>query len=125
MNAAAIVGIIAAVLGGDAVWLTIRQTYHKQLFESIQKSPLIVRWIPAIFVYLLFVLALYYVAVKPAISMRTAAFRGALVGATMYGFYDFTNWATLTNWTAYMTFTDMLWGGVAGALGAVAGYALM
>ena len=124
MNAIkAIVGITAAVLAGDAVWLTLRQSYHEELFAAVQKSPLTVRWIPAIFVYALLVFALYMVAVKSSKSWRDAALKGALVGGTMYGFYDFTNWATLKGWTGFMTATDMAWGAVAGALGAAAGFA--
>lgn len=117
-----IVGITAAVLAGDAVWLTLRQSYHEELFAAVQKSPLTVRWIPAIFVYALLVFALYMVAVKSSKSWRDAALKGALVGGTMYGFYDFTNWATLKGWTGFMTATDMAWGAVAGALGAAAGF---
>ena len=126
MNALkSIVGITVAVLGGDAVWLTLRQSYHEQLFTAVQKSPLVVRWIPAVFVYALFIFALYMVAVRSAKSWSDAALKGALVGGTMYGFYDFTNWATLKGWTAYMTATDTAWGAAAGALGAVAGFMLL
>jgi uncharacterized membrane protein len=121
----AITAITIAVLAGDAAWLTLRKSYHEELFAAVQKSPLTVRWIPAIFVYVLLVFALYMVAVKSATSWRDAALKGALVGGTMYGFYDFTNWATLKGWTAYMTVTDMGWGAAAGALGAVAGYMFM
>ena len=125
MNASAvkqIVGITGAVLAGDALWLTLRYDYHKQLFQAVQQAPLAVRWIPAIFVYVLLVFAIYVVAVRSASSWKDAAIKGALVGGTMYGFYDFTNWATLKGWTAYMTATDMAWGAVAGALGATAGF---
>lgn len=117
-----IVGITGAVLAGDALWLTLRYDYHKQLFYAVQQSPLVVRWIPAIFVYVLLVFAIYTVAVKSATSWNDAVIKGALVGGVMYGFYDFTNWATLKGWTAYMTATDMAWGAVAGALGAAAGF---
>ena len=127
MNAVikSVVGITVAVLSGDAIWLTLRQSYHEQLFADVQKSPMVVRWIPAIFVYALLVFALYMVAVRSATSWRDAALKGALVGGTMYGFYDFTNWATLKGWTAYMTATDTAWGAVAGAVGAVAGFMLL
>lgn len=118
----AIVGITGAVLAGDAAWLTLRQTYHSQLFQAVQQTPLAVRWLPAVVVYALLVFALYQVAVRSAGSLKEAALKGALVGGTMYGFYDFTNWATLRGWTAYMTATDMAWGAVAGALGAAAGF---
>lgn len=126
MNAAIpIVGITGGILASDAVWLTLRQSYHNNLFQSIQKSPLVVRWIPAIFVYVFLVFAIYQVAVKSAKSYTDAIGKGLLVGGVMYGFYDFTNWATLQNWTAFMTFTDMFWGAAVGGIGAAAGYLLM
>ncbi len=121
-------GILVALLAGDAVWLTLRKSYHEKLFAAVQNSPptaLSIRWIPAIFVYLLLAFALYMVAVKTATSYRNAALNGALVGGIMYGFYDFTNWATLKGWTAHMTATDMAWGAAAGALGAVTGYSFL
>jgi uncharacterized membrane protein len=124
-HARAIVGITVAVLGGDAAWLTLRQAYHAQFFRAVQQAPLTVRWVPAVAVYALLVFALYHVAVKSASSWTDAALKGALVGGTMYGFYDFTNWATLQGWTAYMTATDMAWGAVAGALGAATGFYFM
>lgn len=117
-----IVGITAAVLGGDALWLTLRYNFHKQFFQNVQQSPLDVRWIPAIFVYVLFIFAIYHVAVKSAESFKDAAWKGALVGGVMYGFYDFTNWATLRGWTGFMTATDTAWGAAAGALGAIVGF---
>lgn len=126
MNALqSIVGITAAVLGGDALWLTLRSDFHNKFFEGVQHAPLAVRWIPAIGVYALFVFALYHVAVKAAKTWHDAAWKGALVGGVMYGFYDFTNWATLRGWTAYMTVTDTAWGATAGAFGAAVGYSLL
>lgn len=123
MNAVTpIVGISGAVLASDAIWLTLRQSYHNDLFQTIQKSPLKVRWIPAIFVYAFLIFAIYQVAVKSAKSYTDAFTKGLLVGGIMYGFYDFTNWATLQHWTAYMTFIDMAWGAIVGGIGAATGY---
>jgi uncharacterized membrane protein len=118
----AFVGITGGILAGDAIWLTLRQPYHNNLFQAIQKSPLTIRWIPAIFVYVFLVFAIYQVAVKSAKTMKDAITKGLVVGGVMYGFYDFTNWATLQQWTAYMTFTDMIWGAIVGGIGAAAGY---
>ena len=78
-----------------------------------------VRWIPAAIVYILLAFALVSVS-KGAKNMKDAALRGALVGGTMYGFYDATNMATLKGWTWTMVITDTLWGivgsGLTGAL---------
>jgi len=42
----------------------------------------------------------------------------------MYGLYDLTNYATLTNYTLTMTVKDMAWGTFLSALVAAAGFYL-
>ena len=64
----------------------------------------------------------YLAAVKDASSLKDAVKRGALTGFLIYAFYDLTNYATLTRWTATMTLTDTLWGTALCATGAAAGY---
>lgn len=116
------VGSLAAMGVLDAIYLTLRLTYHQNLFQSVQGSPLTVRILPAAVVYLLLAFAIVYVAVLPARSMNEAVLRGALTGGVMYGFYDATNYATLSRWTLSMALTDTLWGTLCGAAGAAAGY---
>lgn len=96
----------------DAVWLTVRRSYHESLFASIQKSPLTVRIVPAILVYVLVASALYYFVfeVGRATTFNQAAKLGALLGGSMYGLYDLTNYATLRGYTLEMTVVDTLWG---------------
>jgi uncharacterized membrane protein len=119
-----IVGMIGAVIVLDATWLTINYSYHMKLFESIQKSPLTVRLVPAILVYILIIVAVYFFAVKEGTSFSNAVFRGAALGFVMYGLYDLTNYATLTNYTLQMTLTDMAWGTVLCSLIAAVGFYL-
>lgn len=116
------VGSLAAMGVLDAIYLTLRLTYHQNLFQSVQGSPLTVRVLPAAVVYLLLAFAIVYVAVLPARSMNEAIMRGALTGGVMYGFYDATNYATLSRWTLGMALTDTLWGTLCGAAAAAAGY---
>lgn len=120
--AKSLLGMVAAIGMGDAVWLTLRQKYHDRLFQGIQRSPLEVRWIPAIFVYVILITSLYLGAVSLATSVENAAFRGAVVGFLMYAFYDLTNYATLTHYTLEMVITDALWGTVLCAVAALVGY---
>ena len=96
----------------DIVWLTFRRSYHESLFASIQKSPLTVRIVPAILVYGLVASALYYFVfmVGRASTSMEAAKLGALLGGSMYGLYDVTNYATLRGYTLEMTVVDTLWG---------------
>lgn len=96
----------------DAGWLVYRQETHKALFQEVQGSPLKVRWIPAILVYVVIATAVYHFAVLGASSLKEAMLRGAGIGLAMYGLYDLTNYATFSGWTLSMTLTDMLWGTV-------------
>jgi uncharacterized membrane protein len=118
----ALLGIIITLAVGDAFWLNLRHSYHEDLFYSIQKSKLTVRWIPAILVYLIIVVSIYWGAIEPSTSFQSAVLRGAAIGAILYAFYDFTNYATITNYTLEMTLTDMLWGTVLCTTAAAVGY---
>lgn len=111
-------------LAVDIPYLWARQDFHKAIFMNVQKSPLTVRYIPAALVYVLFAIALMYVAIEPAKGLKEAALKGAAVGAVMYGFYDATNLATLRGWTWEMAALDTLWGAAAGALVAGATWSL-
>ena len=113
--------ILLTLLVLDSIWLTLRKQYHTSLFYSIQRSPLEMNWVAAPFVYLLLAGAIWY-TLQGSKSTKDAILRGAAVGAVMYGFYDFTNMATLTRWTWEMVFTDTLWGTVASATAAGFGY---
>ena len=117
-----IAAITVATLAADAVWLTLNHPYHAQLFKEIQHEPMTVRWFPAVLVYVLIIAAIYFFAVRDAKSLLEAAGRGALIGLSMYGLYDLTNYATLINYSFAMTVTDMLWGTALCAFGALCGF---
>lgn len=108
----------------DMGWLTARAKYHNNIFRSIQGSELKLRIIPAILVYVLIPIAVMVFAVLPSTEIETAALRGAFLGFCMYGVYDLTNYATLTNYTLEMTVTDMAWGTTICTIGAAVGYFL-
>ena len=118
-----IVGMLGTLLAADAIWLTANMSYHTKLIENIQKSPLTMRVIPAVLVYILIIAALYVFALD-AKTLKEAALKGAALGFAMYGLYDLTNYATLTNYTFQMTVKDMAWGTVLCGLVAAAGFYL-
>ncbi len=115
-----VIGII--MLAFDAIWLTVRADYHRALFASVQGSPLEMRLLPAIGVYILLPVIVYLAAVSGASSLGDAAKKGAYTGFLIYAFYDLTNYATFTRWTLHMAVTDTLWGTALCAAGAAAGY---
>lgn len=106
----------------DMVWLSLRNTYHSNLFQTIQGSPLKIRWGPAIAIYIILPIAVYFYAVRVSSSLNIAFFKGALLGFMLYAFYDLTNYATIQGWTLEMTITDTLWGILVCSMGAGIGY---
>lgn len=119
-----LIGMTGATILADGIWLYLNHGYHAALFQDIQQSPLQVRWIPAILVYVIILAAVYFFAVVPSKSIAEALKKGALLGFAMYGLYDLTNYATLTNYSFTMTVTDMAWGTFLCALVAGTGYYL-
>ncbi len=74
------------------------------------------RILPALAFYAFFVFGVVWFVSAPALSdgksllwvFLTAAFLGALA----YGTYEFSNFATLKDWTAQMVIVDLIWGTV-------------
>ena len=109
------IGLILGVcLFLDLFWLAARGEYHSRLFAEIQKSPLTIRFLPALAVYILIALSIWFfvfqVATTVAKNPAKAFAIGATLGFSMYGLYDLTNFATLKGYTLEMTLTDMAWG---------------
>lgn len=106
----------------DAGWLTFRNSYHQRLFRDIQGSPLTVRILPALLIYILLPSAIYLGALKDATSLKDAVIKSAIVGFLLYAFYDLTNYATLRGWTLGMTVMDVTWGTLLCAIGGAVGF---
>lgn len=102
--------VFLTIIAMDALWLSMNYNYHKNLFGKVQGSPLKVRLIPALLVYILIAVAVVYFAVDKSKSIKEAAMNGAFIGASMYGLYDLTNLGTLKGWTYEMAIKDTLWG---------------
>ena len=102
--------ITVVMLVMDAVWLTATSAASRTLFASIQGRSLEIRWAAAAAVYALMIAAVWFFAVKPAADWVEAGGRGAALGFVMYGLYDLTNYATLTNYTLGFALQDMAWG---------------
>ena len=120
MNTLLVAAAVVFVL--DFIWLSLNLDAHKKLFSSVQGSPLSIRVIPAIAVYILIPLAIVYFAVNGSKSMNDAATKGAILGVSMYGLYDLTNLSTLKGWTYTMTIKDILWGTALSSAAAAVAY---
>jgi uncharacterized membrane protein len=108
----------------DACWLTLMgpKLYRPVLGDLLADN---VRIAPALCFYVIYVIGLVVLAVRPALrseSWTEAAALGGLLGLVAYGAYDFTNGAILKNWSWTITFADIGWGIVASAVGAGVGF---
>lgn len=116
---------LVVFLAADAVWLTLMATrLYKPTLGDILLPQFLVA--PAAVFYLLFIVGVVIFAVAPALQSgqwTTALVYGALFGFFAYGVYDFTNMATLRNWTATITVADLCWGtfltGLSATLGTI------
>lgn len=95
--------VILLFIAIDAIWLYFGYPTSSKMFESIQGSPLSIRFLPALFVYV----ALAYLVSIP--KSQTDAF---LLGVSTYAIYDFTNYSIFKNYTLQFAIMDTIWGGV-------------
>jgi uncharacterized membrane protein len=108
----------------DAIWLT---TMASRLYRPVLGDIMLdnLRVAPALAFYFLYPIGLVVFAAMPALkagSVGMALGYGALFGFLAYATYDFTNYATLKNWTLQITIIDLVYGTVVAALTSVAAF---
>ena len=88
----------------DLPWLYASSNWANGMIKKIQGgAPISVRWEGALPVYL----ALAYLIMQ---TRNTS--QAFLTGLCTYAVYDFTNYATLTNYDPWFAIADSLWGGI-------------
>lgn len=97
-----------AMLGLDAIYITINQNAFKTQIADIQRVALQFRTLGAVWCYILLVLGLYYFI----ISKRRPLWEAFLLGIVIYGVYDSTNYTLFKKWDIKLALMDMLWGGI-------------
>lgn len=114
------------LLSVDLAWLgyVARDLYRREMGSLLAENFSIV---PAAAFYLLYVAAIVYFAVSPAIrtgQWSDAILPGAILGLVAYGTYDLTALAVVRDWPVRLSIIDMAWGTFLTALTAgVAAYA--
>lgn len=111
-------GVTMAGLDGLFLGVVARDFYKNALGPLMRPSPNLA---PAVTFYLLYVLFLWLVAVRPCEDWLQAAGRGACVGALAYGTYELTNWSVIAGWPAKLVPVDWAWGTFLTALSAAVG----
>lgn len=96
----------------DAVMLkfVMRPVFEARIGDMLLSD---IRIAPAGMFYLAYVAGIVWFVSTPALKAGLpvqALINGALLGALAYGTYEFTNFATLRNWSAQMVALDVVWG---------------
>ena len=91
----------------DILWLQYFVTIIGPLIEKIQSAPLKLNPYGAILAYLIMVVAYYNIAYD---GDKPNYFKSALLGLAIYGTYEFTNYATFSNWDLKVLGMDISWG---------------
>jgi uncharacterized membrane protein len=121
------VASFAVFLGLDYIALSylIKPTFEKDIAPLLLDSP---RIGPAVIFYAFYIGVLLWFVSWPAMEMGKSLIwvfaSGALIGAMAYGTYEFTNLATLKDWTWRMVATDFTWGTFLTGTSATAGVAV-
>ena len=98
----------------DAIWLmiTVKLFYKPLLGSLLLDKPIL--W-AAILFYLIYMFGLMIIIIQPALEKESifhAFWTGIIFGVVAYGTYNFTNMATVKNWSPYVVFVDTIWGGL-------------
>jgi uncharacterized membrane protein len=113
----------AAIIVLDGIWLGfVAKGLYQREMGPLMADP--VRVVPIVAFYLLFPVALVYLALFNAPGgWGEAITRGAVLGLAAYGAYDLTNLAIVRDWPIRISLIDWAWGAVVCAAAAAAGYA--
>jgi len=98
----------------DICWITVMSgLFYKSRIETIQKEALKFKVLPAILAYLLLLLIIFFICF-PLVECYKDKYHPSVVfgfvGLSIYGVYNFTNGAVLTNHNWDYMLVDTLWG---------------
>lgn len=107
---------VVALIIVDALWINgiMRGFYRLHLapFVTIVDGAMVIRYLPALLVWVLMV-AGQFLFVMPQAQEMSIVYQflfGCAYGLVVYGVYDLTNYAAMPQWSLQLTIVDLLWG---------------
>jgi uncharacterized membrane protein len=98
------------VLAIDFTWiLIIAKSFYNEQLSGFLRPEIVPIW-SALLAWALIPLGIVLFVNQVSKNKKQSIIYGALFGFILYGVYDFTNYATLANFTLKMLVVDILWG---------------
>ena len=104
----------------DGFYLNLVKDYFNKQIKSIQGSTILIRLIATAITYVFLIFGLNYFIIQKHRPVKDAA----LLGLTIYGVYEFTNYSLLKDWSLLTVIMDTTWGTVLFALTTAIVYSL-
>lgn len=101
------------MLAMDSIYLTNSSGLWNKLMIELQGSPIEMRLIPTIVVYVSMLFGLVYFIFMPYQQHKNkmlAVRNAALFGFVLFSVYEFTNYAIIKGWKPLYVIMDTLWG---------------
>lgn len=100
----------------DGLWISINSKMYSDMYSKVQNSPMEINKLGAIISYMFIFISLFVIILprlkKANRTITDCLIQSGLVGLTIYGIYNFTNLATLKNYSFKVAVIDTLWGGL-------------
>ena len=108
-----IIFIYYIILDGLMIYFYMGKTFSKMIGKIQNGEPMIPKIFPAILAFLVLAFGIYYFIIEKVrdnnILIDSLKY-GFVFGFVVYAVYDFTNLATLNNYSIKVTIIDILWG---------------
>ncbi len=118
--------MLVSMLVLDLIWiqLVMKQLYQNHVAHLLRGSSgsIAVDPLATLMVYLVMLLGLFYLAVRPSVNWQEAMVSGAVAGGFAYGTFALTNHAIFKDWNWTLTCFDLGWGTAMMAMVAVFGF---
>jgi uncharacterized membrane protein len=109
INLKKVLSIFLILLTLDAFYLSLFSGFFSKLFKKVQGGrKLTIKYGGFLVTYLLMSVIIYYFGIVKKFTLNDMF----LLGISIYGVYELTNYTTLRDWNIKMVILDTLWGGI-------------
>ena len=101
--------IFVLLLLFDAIYISLFSNFFNKLFKSVQGGrALSIKYSAFVMTYVFMASIIYYFCFVKGFTLSDMF----LLGISIYGVYELTNYTTLLDWNLKMVIIDTLWGGL-------------